>query len=590
MKIRRLDIKNYRGIRDLSWIVPEDHQLLMLVGPGDSTKSTIIDALYLALSERYSLSLSDTDFYLGNVDEPIAIRVTLIELSAEVMKHNVLGMEMGGIKEDGTLTHDPGDGDKTCLTIQLSIDADLEPIWSVYREGGTEPFTQIGVGARKKLSVFKVDERIDGHLRWSRTSALGKLTESEHDTSGTLAAATRASRAAVTKAISAELQTLTGEVQTRMNQLGSGNFKALRPGLDTSVPSSSGLLALYEDQVPLMNYGLGTRRLAGLATQQLAHSGKSILMIDEVEYGLEPHRLVFLLSKLKGSGDIAQAFITTHSPVAIEQMKATDVFVVRSDGAGGVQVHSFSGSPNSAQAVLRSNPSALLARRVFFGEGRTEYGLLLGLMEAWDRERVVLGDTPAVGLGTALADGGGGSTAPVRARMLQGVGYETYVLMDNDDRGVDKAVRQAGRAGVTVIRWSLEKATEAELVESLSSDLLTDLLDIAVQNRVDERTVLHDLNNKLTSGAVLIDLDVDTWVADHEMTIEECRALIASAASEYSWFKNPDQGRNLAAWVLDHELDLDGSEFWAKITEVKAAMYPREPAEGDAEPESDVDG
>lgn len=590
MKIRRLDISNYRGIRELSWIVPEDHQLLMLVGPGDSTKSTILDALYLALSERYSLSLSDTDFYLGNVDEPITIRVTLIELSADVMKHNVLGMELAGIKEDGTLTHDPGDGDKTCLTIQLSIDADLEPVWSVYREGGTEPFSQIGVGARKKLSVFKVDERIDGHLRWSRTSALGKLTESEHDTSGTLAAATRASREAVTKAISAELQTLTGEVQTRMNQLGSGNFKALRPGLDTSVPSSSGLLALYEDQVPLMNYGLGTRRLAGLATQQLAHAGKSILMIDEVEYGLEPHRLVYLLSKLKGSGDIAQAFITTHSPVAIEQMKATDVFVVRSDGTGDVQVHSFSGFPKNAQAVLRSNPSALLARRVFFGEGRTEYGLLLGMMEAWDSERIAQGDTPAVGLGTALADGGGGSNAPERAKMLRAVGYETYVLMDNDDSSVDRAVRKAVGAGVELIRWGYGKATEDELVDALSAELLTDLLEIAVRNRVNEATVLQDLNNKVPNSVVLADLDVDTWIADHELSLKECRALIAGAASEYSWFKNPDQGRNLATWVLDHEIDLDSSEFWAKIMEVKAAMYPHEPAGGDAEPESDVDG
>jgi putative ATP-dependent endonuclease of the OLD family len=590
MRVSRLDIENYRGIRKLSWVVPKGHRLLMLVGPGDSTKSTIIDAMYMALCERYSLSISDTDFYLGNVDEPIKIRVTLTDLSADVMKHNVLGMELGGMTADGLLTHDPGDGDETCLTIQLIIDADLEPIWSVYREGGVEPFAQIGVGARKKLSVFKVDERIDGHLRWSRTSALGRLTESEHDTSGTLAAATRASRAAVTKAISAELQTLTTEVQTRMNKLGSGNFKALRPGLDTSIPSSSGLLALYEDQVPLMNYGLGTRRLAGLATQQLAHANKSILMIDEIEYGLEPHRLVFLLSQLKATTDIAQAFITTHSPVSVEQMKAEDVFVVRADASGNVEVHSFTKTPLRAQAVLRSNPSALLAGRVIFGEGRTEYGLLLGLVESWDRDRIKLGETPAVGMGVALADGGGGSSAPQRARMLQAVGYETYVLMDNDDRSVDKEVRRAGTAGVAIFRWSSGMATEAELTSVLDADMLTELLEIAVENRVDEATVLQDLNNVNGNGITLTNLDVSSWIDGHGMDLDECQSLVASAASVYSWFKNPDQGRSLAKWVRAHESELDGSSFLTIITLIKTAIYADPLTEPVAEPESESDG
>jgi putative ATP-dependent endonuclease of the OLD family len=331
MRIRRVNIENFRGIKKLTWVVPKDQNFICLIGPGDSTKTTLIDAMYLALCERYSLSLSDTDFYDADVDQPIVIRVAVDDLSNDVMKHGVLGMELSGIKDDGDLTHDPSDGDSTCVVIQLKIDADLEPIWTVYREGDTEPFTQVGVGARKLLGAFKVDERIDGHLRWTRTSALGRMTEAIHGTSGTLAAATRASRDAVSGAISDELKTLTAQIQVRLNSLGSGNFSALKPGLDTSLSSSAGVLALYEENVPLTSFGLGTRRLAGIATQQLAFASKTILMIDEVEYGLEPHRLVYLLHHLRNSDEVAQVFVTTHSPVAVEQLTAIDLCVVRCD-------------------------------------------------------------------------------------------------------------------------------------------------------------------------------------------------------------------------------------------------------------------
>jgi len=559
MRIRRVDIQNFRGIKNLKWIVPKTQDFVCLVGPGDSTKTTILEAMYLALCERYSLSLSDADFYDANVEQPISIRVTIDDLSNEVMKHGVLGMELSGITDDGVLTHDPADADSTCVVIQLKIDADLEPVWSVYREGGTDPFPQIGVGARKTLGVFKVDERIDGHLRWTRTSALGRMTEAVHGTSGTLAAATRASREAVAGSISDDLQALTGKVQQRLNSLGSGSFSALRPGLDTSLSSSAGVLALYEERVPLTSFGLGTRRLAGIATQQLAFAHKTILMIDEIEYGLEPHRLVYLLHHLRNSGEVAQVFVTTHSPVAVEQLAASDLCVVRSDGDGNIVTHDFTARPNRAQAVLRSNPSAFLSRKVILGEGKTEYGLLLGLVDLWNKQRLADGETPAAGLGVAVADGGGGSNAIRRARLLIEAGYEAVVLMDNDDRSVDNEVKRAAREGVTIRRWDTGHDTERELVATLTAARLTEILELAVENRVNEQTVLQDLRNQDGSGADLDTLDVGAWIADYGYTLDVARALIASAAKKYSWFKSPYQGRRLASWIVDNRDTLAGS-------------------------------
>jgi putative ATP-dependent endonuclease of OLD family len=103
-------------------------------------------------------------------------------------------------------------------------------------------------------------------------------------------------RKAVSGAIPPELTELVETVQQRLHTLGSGEFKDLKPGLDQSLSTSTGNLALYEGAVPLSNYGLGSRRLAGVAAQQLANADKGIILIDEVEYGLEPHRLVNLLT------------------------------------------------------------------------------------------------------------------------------------------------------------------------------------------------------------------------------------------------------------------------------------------------------
>lgn len=99
---------------------------------------------------------------------------------------------------------------------------------------------------------------------------------------------------------------LAGRIKTEMEKLGSASFQDLKPGLDVSLNSAQGNLALFDGIVPLMNFGLGTRRLAATAVQQLAHQGSAVLLVDEVEYGLEPHRLVHLLNRLRQPGIYAK--------------------------------------------------------------------------------------------------------------------------------------------------------------------------------------------------------------------------------------------------------------------------------------------
>ena len=59
--IRRLEIQWFRGIQYLAWCPSSG--LNCMVGPGDSGKSTILDAIDLCLGARRTVQFADSDFY-----------------------------------------------------------------------------------------------------------------------------------------------------------------------------------------------------------------------------------------------------------------------------------------------------------------------------------------------------------------------------------------------------------------------------------------------------------------------------------------------------------------------------------------------
>ena len=575
MRVRRVEIQNFRGIKSLDFRIPHDKKFICLVGPGDSTKSTIIEAINLTLGERWSLSLSDSDFYNAQVQDAVVIRIALADLPSDIRTHTVFGLHLSGITDDGEWQHDPSDDVNPCVIVELRVDKDMEPIWSIYRPGGTDNIP-IGSGLRRKFSVFKIDDRIDNHLRWTRTSALTRLTDSTHGMSGTLAAALIAARAAVNTAITPELQLLTDGIGARLGELGSGTFTDLKPGLDTSLSSANGNLALFEGDVPLTSFGLGTRRLAGIATQEMASQNKSVILIDEIEYGLEPHRLVHLLKHLRSDNQRAQVFVTTHSPIAVEQLESDDLVVVRCV-AGAATSEFVPPDLKFAQSTLRGGPSSFLAKKVVVTEGKTEFGLLLSMVEQWDAGAAAADGVTSAANGVAVANGVG-SNAPNRAGVLAKLGYDVALFIDNDDRGVDVAVADAEAHGASSIRWQVGNATENEMIAAMDVSMLTELLQVAVEVRVDEGTVKSDLLNVSASGPRVPGLEVQAWISNDGFTLESARELIAKAAMKSKWFKSVGAGRILGEFIFRNASVLRPTPFGATLLAVKAFIYPPRPA------------
>lgn len=570
MRIRRLEIQNYRGIDSWVWHIPSDVNFICLIGPGDSAKSTILEAISMALTDRWSLAISDTDFHNANVNAPIIIRVTLTDLSDDILRHDVLGFELSGISPDGALLHDPEEGAETCITVQLKVDNDLDPQWSVYRVGASDPPTPLRSGMRRRFSAFKVDERIDGHLRWTRTSALGRLTEASHGAAGTLAEATRVSREAVANSVTEELKSLTAKVRDKAQSIGSGRFEDLRPGLDSSLSATTGVLALFNGEIPLTNYRLGSRRLAGLAAQQLAYEHKTIVLIDEIEYGLEPHRLVHLLFQLRNSADISQTLTTTHSSVAVEQLSACDLAVVRCvDGA--LQTHMLRDAEETIQPMLRAKPSVFLAGKVVFGEGRTEYGLLRALIAKWDAERSKSGLAPAAALGVAIAHGDGDTHAAQRAIKMLQIGYETAILVDTDNPDATSVIGEAETAGVDVAKWGDSHCIESALCAVLAPEDLAALVQLAIECRAGEATVRDDLRAYHTGD--ITTLDVDQWMKSGDLDLAGARALIAATAKGRKWFKTIPNGEALGEFVWARMNGLEATPFGANLAHIKQWIY-----------------
>jgi len=440
MQIRKVISRNFRGIKEADWLLPAN-RFVCLVGPGDSTKTTLLDVLALVLSSKWNVQFTDADFYRCNIAEPILLQVVIGDLPGRMLHEEAHGFDLSGIRPSGELVHDPEEGTEPCVIVQLKVTETLEPVWSVVRPGEAEDGVTITARAREEFGLFRVDDRVDAHLRWGRGSALTRLTAHGTGAGAAVTAAHRAARTAVFDAPRSALHEAADDVTAVAGIIGSSAFTKLQPGLDPTSSSSTSALLLHDEEVPLTGSGLGTRRLTSLAIQEKAIADGAIVLVDEVEHGLEPHRLHSLLRHLKRrtDGGVGQVIMTTHAPLAVEALRAADISVVRCV-AGTTTVREVPGALDDVQGTLRAGPSTVLASRATVCEGKTEMGITRRLIQHWDHERASLGKPSHAAYGVCQTDGQGSTNAPTRARVLQELGYPALLMIGNSSRRAGRTV------------------------------------------------------------------------------------------------------------------------------------------------------
>lgn len=561
MELRKVIINNYRGISQATWSLP-DKRFICLVGPGDSTKSTLLDAVGLVLSPRWNVPFADTDFHAGNTQEAIVLKVVIGDLPGRLLRDDAHGYDLCGLQPNGDLMEEPEDGAEPCVMVQLKVTETLEPAWTVVRPGHEDEGAPISAAARADFGLFPVDDHVEAHLRWGRSSALTKLTDKDSGAQAAVTTAHRAARKAVFDLDATPLHLAAAEVARAAGDIGGAAFKRLRPGLDPTGASTTHALLLHDDEIPLTGFGLGTRRLISLAIQEMAFTSGEIVLVDEIEHGLEPHRLQHLLRhlKIRTEAQKGQVIMTTHSPLAVEALDATDLSVVRCR-EGITSVQAVPADLNQIQGTLRAGPSALLGSRVVVCEGKTEIGVARRLLQNWDALRSTQGTPSHAALGVCLTDGHGSIDAPRRAHHLRRLGYPVLLVVDNDDDAADEGVSRARLEGAEVVRWEPGNALEDEIAASLSGTGLADLLALAADIRGDD-AVRNAVRDRIQDKPELSGQSPDDWVSA-AVSMSQIRAAIGAAAKgkkvgslkkeeSKSWFKLEELGEQLGGLLIDH--------------------------------------
>jgi hypothetical protein len=313
------------------------------------------------------------------------------------------------------------------------------------------------------------------------------------------------------------------------------------------VSITSGGIALHDSSLPLRRLGTGSSRLLVAALQYDA-GPPHIAIIDEIEHGLEPHRVARLLRYLKAPKEGAgmaqpQIFATTHSPVVIRELDAPDIFAVQST-AGATSIKSVSTigqDANTAQRHLRATPEAFLARKIVIGEGRTEEGLLRGL-DIWWSDR---GYDSFAFQATVTVDGKGRDNAPAFAEHLCDLGFRVFLLLDSDEAPNADALRRALDKGATLAQWPDTCSTEERLFLDLPWHGVAAMINSAVEYAGQE-SVLAVVNNALLAA----DLDsVPDLAFPPARNVPEFRRILGTTAKGKSWFKGITRGEKLAAIV-----------------------------------------
>jgi hypothetical protein len=265
--------------------------------------------------------------------------------------------------------------------------------------------------------------------------------------------------------------------------------------------------------------------VAGL--QRKAAKDTTVILIDEVEHGLEPHRLIRLLHSIgsKEAPPPLQGFLTTHSPVTVRELSANQLAVLRhgKDGHKAILV----GSKPVIQGTVRMYPEAFLSSSVLVCEGASEVGLVRGI----DQFRASQGKVTMDALGLALVDAKGCDKIYPRAKAFRGLGYRTNVLRDDDVQPDKTAEVIFVKAVGAIFKWRAGRALEDELFDALPSDAVMKLLEYAVS--------LH--------GEDLVGEHIKS-VSAGKLTLKDCRASItkdiracltkACATKSAAWFKN----------------------------------------------------
>ena len=194
-RIRKIEIANFRGIRQLVWCPSPG--INCLIGTGDSGKSTVLDAIDLCLGARRNVQISDADFFGLDITAPISITLTLGALDDSMSSLESFGAFLRGYHAaTGTVEDEPSAGAEVVLCLNLTVATDLEPSWTLVSDRASQQglVKTLAWKDRLALAPTRIGALADYNLAWQRGSVLNRISEERADASAALVKAARDAR------------------------------------------------------------------------------------------------------------------------------------------------------------------------------------------------------------------------------------------------------------------------------------------------------------------------------------------------------------------------------------------------------------
>lgn len=556
MRLTNIEIKNFRGIKHANVLFPQDSRIICLIGAGDSGKSTLFTAIEWALWPSWNLIATDTDFYNCDTSMPIDISVSITELPESLKKEDKFGLYLrdyakaflGGDDE-------PIDNGTTILTIQLTIDDTLEPKWNVVTSR-TDP-KPIGQKDRRQLSFGAVGFDHEKDFQWGRNSILQKYADSRE---ALHSAFTQAMRAAVENTSLEALDQVAPTVIEVGKRYGVGFNGEIHNRLLMQNGSYSTTVGVFDAKVPFSQKGLGSKRLLSIGMNVNACEDGTLVLVDEVETGLEPYRISALINQFRSQFiDYGQLIMTTHSMSVVCECTVNEVCVCYND-EGELKLHRLSEKDAikaDVQALLRTNPDAFLCKRVIVCEGKTEVGLL----RAFDFYLARKGTGRFAHYGVTAIPGGGGDKFFQLALLLNECGYDVAILMDSDIPEEETQKQLMRDKGIPVFDWEPGYAIEEQIFQDVSLECIDDLLAIAVEEHSFDK-VIADFNRFFKPDEIPCCVDDEKITVYEDITHEE-RVKIGTVAKhkKSEWYKNTSKGEMIGNRIFQEFDDMAECRF-----------------------------
>jgi len=481
--IRLLKIERFRGIEKLEWRPAPG--LNVIVGPGDSCKSTILEAIGALLSPAPNMNVSEFDYFRREIDKGFVIEAALAVGDGAFIKTDRFPLPPLRGWREGELTDLPDeDGAEAVMVCRLTGTPGQEAVYEVI---GADEDTRVPLSRalRQRIGLMRlgISDRWDRDLRLVQGGALDRYMEGQQLRQSIVQAILNTP---IHDRLGKEPKEALGRIDKRFSQRSLPHPVRLglvgTPGV--SLAASVGLMIGPDDQsaLPLPAWGTGTRRLASLELASILAESISLAVVDEPESGLEPYRQRAFIGDLHRGGK-RQAFITTHAPAVLSAAAALGAEISRINmapppaGKAAQAAQGEAAPPAPARraheltalqgaevtALLKSYPEAVLARLPVICEGITEEGFATRLLMA----KFGAG-FPVRGI--FCVDGGGHDRALGICKALLKGGFQIAGVADDEGRK-QGSWEEVGKEAA-LLRWQDGAALENAVLGALPDNVL----------------------------------------------------------------------------------------------------------------------